>query len=82
MDNQFVQNIAEELAGRLPETVDAEKVQEGDKIQDEGWIKTIKMVKIVGDRVVLHFKENPYGPQVSYQRGHPALVYRVINNEH
>ena len=72
MDNQFVQNIAKELAGRLPATIDAEKVRGGDKVQDEGWIKTIEKVTLDGDRAVFHFEQNPYGSAANYLVGHPG----------
>jgi hypothetical protein len=74
----FVQDTSEVLAGRTAMTVNAEKVLTGDLIRDDGWIKEVERVLVEGERVVLHFQSNPFDPCVTYQSGHPALVYRVI----
>ena len=49
----------------------------GDLIQDEGWVKEVERISVVGERVVLHFESNPFSPCATYQLGRPALVYRA-----
>lgn len=78
MEREPVQNFPDELEGRLPKTVDAELVRRGDKIQDEGWLKKVAKVVISGNDVLIHFESNPYEPSATYQYGHPALVFRLI----
>ena len=78
VENEETQNFAEELEDRLPKMVNAEEVHRGDKIQDEGWPKTVMKVVISKDDVLIHFESNPYGLVATYQYGHPATVYRLI----
>ena len=78
MEDVDGQNIPGELEGRLPKSVVAEKVRKGDKIQDEGWLKLVEKVVISGNDVLLHFVSNPYEPVATYRYGHPALVYRRV----
>jgi hypothetical protein len=78
---EFVQDVAALLVGRKSQTVDAEAVLRGDLIQDEGWVKEVEAVTVVGARVVLHFESNPFSPCATYQLGHPALVHRRLPHD-